>query len=258
VVAVLHPDSSFEKTLFDAWRQENWDVNDTAGIDDPRADADVGDFFRRLLGAALGAFTSWVNRRIGGALGATPEERDANKDAAEKAKLHAGTPTVTHYDALGRKSLVVADNGMFAGVAQRFPVRTAMDTEDKPLVTFASRKRHVMEMCLREPDGGGGFRYVAGYDVTGEALYRCGTDGGERRTLTNVAGNVYRHWDARGRMFRTLFDSAHRPTHPVHHPFRRRCRWPPGQWWIWRRWKPRERRCSIRAAALSHRGDTTR
>jgi RHS repeat-associated protein len=212
IVSVLHPDSSFEKTAFNAWRQEDWDVNDTAGIDDPRADADVGDFYRRLLGPAPGAFTSWVNRRIGGALGATPAERDANKDAALKTQAHVGTTTVTHYDALGRKSLVVADNGVVAGVAQRFPVRTAMDTEDKPLVTIDARERHVMEMCLREPIGAG-FRYVAGYGVTGHPLYRDGMDGGERRTLSNVAGNVYRHWDARGQSFRTLYDPAHRPTH---------------------------------------------
>ena len=42
LVAKLHPDHSWEKVLFDPWRQESWDRNDTALIANPRADADMG------------------------------------------------------------------------------------------------------------------------------------------------------------------------------------------------------------------------
>ena len=212
-VAAVHPDNTFEKTVFDSWRQETWDANDTALVGDPRADADVGDWFRRLFGVAPGAFVSWHDRRAGGTLGATPAERSANQDAAAKAAAHAATPAVTHFDSLGRTCLGIADNGRDNNLPQRFATRTALDPEGKPLAVFDALGRRVMEFCVREPSPGGGFRYVAGYDMAGTALYRNGMDGGERRTLNNVAGNSVRHWNARGFVFRVRYDALHRPTH---------------------------------------------
>jgi hypothetical protein len=35
LIATLHPDNTFEKTVFDAWRREVWDRNDTVAIADP-------------------------------------------------------------------------------------------------------------------------------------------------------------------------------------------------------------------------------
>jgi RHS repeat-associated protein len=208
-IATLHPDNSFEKTVFDAWCEHSWDANDTVLIADPRADGDVGDAFRRLLGPAEAAFTSWHDRRIGRTLGATAEERAANADAAQKAASHAGTPTITHLDSLGRKCLAVADNGG----PDRFATRTAMDTENKPLAVIDARGRRAMEYCLREPLPGGGFRYVAGYDLAGEPLYHNNLDGGERRLLGNVAGRPIRSWDTRGQAFRLRYDAMQRLTH---------------------------------------------
>ncbi len=211
VVGTLHPDSTFEKTRFDAWRSETWDRNDTVLISDPRADADVGDFFLRLFGSA--AFTSWHDLRIGGTHGATSEERLANKDAATKAAAHAGTPSVEHFDSLARTCLSVADNGNDGGgVPQQYATRTAFDPEGQQLCVFDALGRHVMEWCLREPQGSG-FRYVAGYDIAGNPLYRNGMDGGERRLLNDVAGNPIRTFDARGSEFRYRYDASRRPTH---------------------------------------------
>ena len=48
VVATLHPNHTWEKVVFDPWRQETWDVNDTVLMADPKTDPDVGDFFGRL------------------------------------------------------------------------------------------------------------------------------------------------------------------------------------------------------------------
>lgn len=210
--ATLHPDSTFEKTVYTAWRQDAWDANDTVLIGEPRADADVGNFFLRLLGPAPGAFVSWHDRRIGGIFGNTPDDRAANQDAAQKAAAHAATPATTHFDSLGRKCLTVADNGVDNGVPLRFPTRAILDCEGKPLAVFDSLGRRVMEWCVREPIGGG-FRYVAGYDLTGNILYQNHADGGERRTLSNVAGNALRTWDARGFVFRPAYDAMHRPIH---------------------------------------------
>ena len=209
VVATLHPDDTWEKVVFDTWRREQWDANDTVLVADPRADADVGDRLRRFLGDAPGAFVSWHDRRIGGGFGDTPEERAAEQDAAQKAAEHAATPAVSHFDARGRTCMTVLD----AGGGSRYPSRVALDAESKPLAVFDALGRRVFEYCLREPVDGGGFRYVAGYDVTGSALYRNGMDAGERRTVGNIAGNPLRTWDALGRAFRVRYDLARRPTH---------------------------------------------
>ena len=209
IVATLNPNETWEKVVFDNWRQETWDTNDTILIADPREDADVGGYFRRLLGQAPEAFTSWHERRIGGLWGETPEERSAEQAAAQKAALHAGTPVVIHFNALGRASLAVADNG----TGNRYPTRTALDAEGKPLAVFDALGRRTVENCLREPMDGGGFRYVSGYDLAGNAIYRNGMDSGARRSLTNVAGDPLRTWDALGRTFRVLYDRLQRPTH---------------------------------------------
>ncbi|HEV8325327.1 MAG TPA: SpvB/TcaC N-terminal domain-containing protein, partial [Myxococcota bacterium] len=209
VVATLRPDDTWEKVVFDAWRQESWDANDTVRIADPRTDEDAGDYFRRLYGDAPGAFTSWYDRRIGGTWGDTPEARDAQRDAAQKAGEHRETPTVTHFDALGRPCVAVAHNGG----TERHPTRTALDAESKPLAVIDAQGRRVFEYCRREPRPGGGFTYVAGYDVAGSQLYQNGMDGGARQTLLDAAAKPIRSWDARGHAFAHRYDRLRRPTH---------------------------------------------
>ena len=102
VVATLHPNHTWEKVVFDPWRQETWDVSDTVLVADPKADPDVGEFFRRLPEADY--LPTWYAQRQGGALG--PQEQAA----ARKAAVHAATPTVAHADSLGRTFLTVAHN----------------------------------------------------------------------------------------------------------------------------------------------------
>lgn len=200
VVARLYPDNSWDKVVFDAWRQESWDGNDTALIADPRNDADVGGYFQRCLGA--GAFASWYASRIGGTFGATADDRAAQKDAAQKAAAHAATPTIAHLDALGRSCLTVADNGG----GNRYATRTAFDTEGTPLAVIDALGRHTQESFYR------GAQYLAGTDMAGNPLYQISSDGGARRSFQNVAGRPIRKWDARGHAFRIVYDAAQRPT----------------------------------------------
>lgn len=218
VVATLHPDSTWEKSVFDNWHRESWDPGDTVlGRDekgkprpsDPRLDPDVGDRFRRLLGSAPGAFRSWHEQRAGGAFGSTPEQRLAEQDAAAKAEAYFETPSVAHLDSAGRTCLQVSDDGD----GNRLPSRVALDAEDKPLAVFDSLGRRVLEYVAREPRPGGGFTYLAGYAVAGFGLYRNGMDGGERRMFADVNGNPIRGWDEIGRAFRSRYDDAGRPTH---------------------------------------------
>ena len=102
VVATLHPNHTWEKVVFDPWRQESWDVNDTVldrrSQDRPRR--------RRVLPAAADAeyLPTWHAQRAGGR--ARPEEQAA----ASKTAMHAATPAVAHADSLGRTFLTVAHN----------------------------------------------------------------------------------------------------------------------------------------------------
>ena len=102
VVATLHPNHTWEKVVFDPWRQETWDVNDTVLVADPKTDPDAGDFFSRLPAADY--IPTWYAQRQSGALGSLEQ------DAANKASAHANTPTVAHFDSLGRPFLTIADN----------------------------------------------------------------------------------------------------------------------------------------------------
>ena len=207
VVARLRPDNAWEKTIFDGWRREIWDTNDTVLISDPREDPDVGPWFRLFLGDK--PFVSWYERRLSSEPGEHQRQVAAERDAALKAAVHAATPTVLHFDTLGRVCLSVADNGERG----RYPSRTVQDLKGRTLALFDAQVRRVLEYCLREAGPDGQVAFICGYDMAGNPLYRNGIDEGFRRTLLNVASNLLRTWDARGHLFRTELDLLQRPTH---------------------------------------------
>jgi RHS repeat-associated protein len=204
-LATLHPDQTWTKSAFTAWRQEAWDGNDTVLIGDPRTDADVGNVFARALGN--GPFTSWYEARINGTYGATAEDQDAQKDAAQKAAAHAATPQVTHFDALGRACLTVDD----CGGGQRFPTRMALDTEGKPLAVIDALGHRTQQHVLGPTTSSGVQQYLAGKDMNGGQAWQINADAGARRTLGDVTGKPIRAWDARQHAFRMTYDAARRP-----------------------------------------------
>ncbi|MGB0128967.1 MAG: toxin TcdB middle/C-terminal domain-containing protein, partial [Rhodocyclaceae bacterium] len=191
VVATLHPDHTWEKAVFDPWRQETWDANDTTLIDDPAADADFGGFFRRL--AASDYLPTWHGERRSGARG--PIEQAA----AEKAAVHAATPTVTHADALGRAFLSVAHNRHprdDAPIDEHYAARVIFDIEDNRREVVDANGRVVM-------------RYD--YDLLGRQVRQLSMEAGERRILADAAGKPLYAWDSRGHRFRTTYDPLRRP-----------------------------------------------
>ncbi len=207
VVATLHPNHTWEKVVFDPWRQETWDVNDTVLVADPKSDPDVAGFFRRLPEADY--LPTWHTRRAGGALGT------AERDAADKAAVHGSTPTVTHFDSLGRPVLTVDHNRFVrdgAMVDEHHLTRTALDIEGKPLAVIDAMGRRVMEYQVRIPQANGNVRFTSGYDVAGNRLYQHSMEAGERRVLVNVAGNPMCTWDSRGHTICTVYDELQRPT----------------------------------------------
>jgi RHS repeat-associated protein len=191
VVATLHPNHTWEKVVFDPWRQETWDVNDTVLQNDPKNDPDVGEFFRRLPDAEY--LPTWGAQRMGGAMGA----REQN--AATRAAMHAETPTVTQFDTLGRPFLTAAHNRFERNgetVEERYETRVNLDIEGAQREVSDARSRIVM-------------RYD--YDMLGNQIHSSSMEASERWTLNDVAGAPIRSWDGRGHVFRTEYDELRRP-----------------------------------------------
>ncbi|NJO96204.1 MAG: toxin [Pleurocapsa sp. CRU_1_2] len=219
VVATLHPNHTFEKVVFDPWQQVTWDVNDTVSLE-PQADPDVGQYFQKLPAADY--LPTWWQRF---STSTNPTERDA----AQKAVAHAGTPAIAHLDTLGRPFLTIADNGG----TEKFETRVDLDLEGNTLVVTDARQNAVMIYAGVQKDAAGqpvqdgnGKPLLVGraFDLLGHNLYSYSMDAGDRWMLNNVAGKPLRAWNDRqtrydvpsppqGHMMRTVYDGLQRPTH---------------------------------------------
>jgi RHS repeat-associated protein len=228
IVATLHPNHIYEKVVFDPWRQETWDVNDTLHPEqhynplspsvlpdytfNPVNDPDVGQYFKRLPENEY--LPTWYDVRMDPAKAIQkwpdndpmtgdpiPENaaiRAAEKKAAEKAAKHAATPLITHLDTLGRTFLTIADNGLAAdGTPQKYETRIELDIEGNQRAVIDAKDRMVM-------------RYD--YDMLGNRVHQASMEAGERWMLNNVAGKPIRAWGSRGFLRRMTYDALRRPT----------------------------------------------
>ncbi|SDW57152.1 RHS repeat-associated core domain-containing protein [Marininema mesophilum] len=197
VAAILHPDHTWEKVVFNSWQQEIWDVNDTVQVVDPKNDLDVGDFFRRLPDSDY--LPTWYTKRQSGALG--PHERAT----AEKTAIHANTPSVAYFDSLGRTFLTIAHNKFkHSGTSPVDPPieefyysRVFFDIEGNQRKIMDARDRIVM--CYD-------------YDMLGKRIHQSSMEAGERWMLFDVMGKLIRAWDSRSHEYRTAYDPLRRPT----------------------------------------------
>ena len=183
VVATLHPNQTWDKLVFDPWRQASWDVNDTV-LSNPKNDPDVGKLFQRLLAGEDGP--TWYEQRCAGALGAH------ERAAADKAAGHANTPSLSHFDALGRPMLTVADNGE----AGKYETRVRLNIAGQPLELIDANGRIAM-------------RYD--YDLLGHRIKEVSIDAGTHWTLHDASGSALLQWDSQDRRFRTAYDPLRRP-----------------------------------------------
>jgi RHS repeat-associated protein len=210
VAATLHPNHTWEKVVFDPWRQDTWDVNDTVLVVNPKTDADVGDFFSRLPDADY--LPTWHALRTDGANAAAfaaryPDSTDRTNEtrAAEKTRVHAATPTVAHADSLGRTFLTVAHNkfkysdtpAAAPPVEEFHATRIVLDIEGNQREVIDAKDRIVM-------------RYD--YDMLGNRVHQASMEAGERWMLNDVAGKPLYAWDSRDHRFRTAYDALRRPT----------------------------------------------
>jgi RHS repeat-associated protein len=191
-VATLHPDHIYEKTVFDPWRQESWDVNDTVLEADPASDRDVGGFFLRLPQDDY--LPTWFEQRRHGALGAKAQT------AAEQTAVHARTPKVAYFDTLGRNFLTIEHNRFARGetnVEEHYATRTELDILGHTRAVTDALGRKVMAYH---------------YDMAGRQIRTASMEAGTRWMLNDVADKPVRGWDSRDHQFRTIYDPLRRPT----------------------------------------------
>ncbi len=190
VIATLHPEHTYEKTMFDPWRQEVWDVNDTVLEHDPASDRDVGGFFARLPKEDY--LPTWYEQRRQGALGSEAEK------AARKSSVHARTPKIAILDSLGQSFLAIEENRFEregAAVTEFLATRSELDIQGHPRwITDALGRR----ICTYD------------YDLNGSVLHQASLDSGERWTLQEAAGKPMLSWDSRGQRLRYEYDSLRR------------------------------------------------
>lgn len=192
VVGKLHPNHTFEKVAFDPWAQTTSDTNDTVLVTDPAADPDVGDFFRRLPPGDY--LPTWFTERQ------RPRTPPAERKAADKAAVHANTPTVARFDGLGRPFLTIAHN--------RFQRASDASATDQLLETRV--RRDVQDNLLETIDARGRLVARSRYDMTGRRLRHLNMDAGERLLLPDVLGNPIDEFESRGFHHRTDYDPARR------------------------------------------------
>jgi len=196
VVAVLHPNHTYEKVVFDPWHMSSYDVNDTTEAHgqqtgDPRTDPDIAPFVERHFEQEDPNWQTWLAQRQGA--GVSPDEADA----ATKATAHADTPTTTYLDPLGRTFLTRAHSGFTRGGNRiLFDTHVVLDIEGNPRAVIDAEGRTAM---------------TYDYDMLGNRTHQSSMEAGERWTLNDVAGNPIRAWDSRGHDFRSEYDALRRP-----------------------------------------------
>jgi RHS repeat-associated protein len=191
-IATLHPNHTYEKVVFDPWRQEMSDVNDTVLQADPAQDSDVGGFLGKVPHADY--LPTWYGRRIEEQMGR--EERHA----ALRTAVHANTPAVTYADSLGRVFLSILHNRFERASSltdEFFATRTELDIQNN-------------QRSIIDPLGRVAMRYD--YDMLKTRLRQISIDAGTRWTLNNVVGKLILSWDSRCHRFRHEYDALHRPT----------------------------------------------
>ena len=183
VVGTLHPDHSYEKTVFDPWSQFVYDACDTTSEDDAASDPDIGGFVDRLPASAYS--DSWYT------LNHDPAD-PARYDAADKALEHFDTPTCAYFDSLGRPFLTVTDNN----AENKYETLRTLDVEGNETALRDARRITVRTQK---------------FDMTGRVVATTSPDAGDRQALADVAGKPVYVRDGMDRVVRTEYDVLRRP-----------------------------------------------
>jgi RHS repeat-associated protein len=179
------PDDTLSCVEFDSWKQTVYDPNDT------------------ILESAW--YANRTNRLIDNELLADGKDPVLEKAAADKAARHANTPTVLHFDTLGRPVLSIAHNIDITTDADEF-LRTKVNRDLEGNLLSVTDAREIAENSNL-----GNLVMQYKYDMLGNLVYQNSMDAGQRWLLMNILGNPLRTWDERNHEFQYFYDIAHRP-----------------------------------------------
>ncbi|KAK6527602.1 hypothetical protein TWF694_004586 [Orbilia ellipsospora] len=199
-VASLNVNNTFTKVKFSSWMSESWDANDTVLLD-PRTDLDVSQYTAAYFDSNPG-YQTWLQLRANKPL------TDLDRQAAEKAKAHAGTPGVVHADSLGRTFLsiswnkVVCPGHQLDGTEWKQYQRVELDIEGHGIIVRDSNS-----------DGGDNRGRIIEnytYDMLGRAMVKNSMDSGTRIWFMNALNQPLYQWDDRGYRRSSVYDKAGR------------------------------------------------
>ena len=213
-IAKLHPNHTYEKTLFDPWRQTTYDVNDTSAArnqqtGDPRSDPDIRGYVAEYFKTQPASWQTWQAQRIGGGLGTL------ESDAAKKASEHADTPSTVHFDAFGRPFMTVVRNRVACvghdldGTQEEIATRVELDIEGNQRSVRDQRKLPDNALPVGPIEERAVMRYA--YDMLGNRIHQASMEAGARWVLSDIAGKPIHAWDSRGHHFSSRYDSLRRP-----------------------------------------------
>jgi RHS repeat-associated protein len=191
VCATVFPNHTYEKVSFDPWRQESWDANDTLNELHPERDVDVGALLARL--PAVEYRPTWLSR-----MRASSDARE--RAAGEAASEHAGTPTTTWLDPLGRAFVAIAHNRFKRNsvtVEEKYRSRLEIDIEGNEREVLDARDRTALR---------------SDFDMLGHPIHTASMDAGDRWTFYDAVGKPLLVWDSRGHKLATVYDALRRPT----------------------------------------------
>jgi len=203
VVTTLHPNHTYEKIVFDPWHQKMYDANDTCLLDPPE-DTDIQGYMKNYFKSQPSTWQTWYDKRKTGIYGNSPEQKLAEKDAADKAAEHNNTPTLGYFDSLGRAFLTISDNGTDElDNPIRYRTLIEFDIEGNECGVTDAKDRVIM-------------RYH--YDMLSNRVYQNSVDAGEQWTLKDVTGNPVHQWKSAAKSesgpikFETEYDALRRPS----------------------------------------------
>ncbi|MDN3689781.1 SpvB/TcaC N-terminal domain-containing protein [Cyclobacterium jeungdonense] len=176
-IRTLFPDKSLQEIHFDAWKKAVWDQNDMAMQSEW-----YNERFNRLIDAEL-----------------TADGKDPIKEqeAATKTGAHDSTPSVVHFDTLGRPVMTVAHNKRPDNSDELIHTALDLDIEGNTLSVTDARGNTVMA-----------YRH----HMLGGRVYSDNMDSGERWFFSNALGKLKRSRDSRNHTTTISYDALHRET----------------------------------------------
>jgi len=215
LICKIHPNHTYEKSVFDPWRREIWDVNDNIHPDflfnpntpnilpdhnyNPVNDAAVGHYFQNIPEESY--LPTWYNLRMD-TIKAQEKWADSHmsnieKKCAESTAKHSATPTVVHLDVLGRKFLTIANNGIDqSGDNIYLETLVKLDIEGNEIVIIDPRKVETITNT---------------FDIYGRELLIETKDSGLHLSFLNSVNKLIYEWDSNGHKKVIKYDELQRP-----------------------------------------------